>query len=91
MKGVYPTNISDPYVCLAFGIVENAVDEYREACTDRRYEIKTTGKVSHRTKARCKELESFFKSEWFTLLCPYDGKTIMHACQKEGYVVPCLD
>lgn len=94
MKGVYPTNISDPYKCLAMAIVEKAVYDYLAVCAARRREIKETKKVSYRTRHKANELEDFFRSEWFELLCPYDGEAIIHACinrANRGLVVSCPD
>lgn len=85
MQGVADTNISDPYKCLALAIVENAVYDYRDALRRRRSELHLDGRVKKSTEENLAEIEDFFQSEWFELLCPYDGLTLMHACRNGRY------
>lgn len=68
---------------LAYGIVEEAVEEYEFAlqrmAVDADY---MSGTVKFRVSQKIEELERFFKSDWCYELCGYDGHDIMAQVQR---------
>lgn len=68
---------AEAYEHLAKGIVIQAIEDYRKVLhgnTINRY-----GKL----KKDKKELEKFFKSQWFHFLCDWDGVTLMKIIQEQ--------
>ena len=56
-----------PYEYLANAVILQAVNDYRKA----------------KTSAERKEIEKFFRSEWFTYLTPLDGETLIRKLREE--------
>lgn len=65
------------YQRLANGVILQAVADYRKAL---RGKLVIPGQSPERT---IKELESFFKSEWFRMLSKIDGETLMNKIKGE--------
>ena len=69
--------IEDAYNHLAKSIVIQAVEDYRQTLHGKPL---FRGGNYHRHK---KEIERFFQSEWFSMLCDWDGITLMHLIRKQ--------
>lgn len=70
----------DNYYALAGAIARRAMLDYVFVCRSRK-------NVKYESYSR-EELESFFRSEWFEMLCPMDGEVLMQmiidSCEKRG-------
>ena len=65
----------DAWLSLAEAIVEQACWDYLQVLS---------GKCKSRENVLCrKEIEDFFHSEWFEILCALDGDAILHRLQDE--------
>lgn len=62
---------------LAKGIVIQAIEDYRRALHNKHL---TQYK---KTKNNRKALERFFRSDWFELLCDWDGETLIKTIQEQ--------
>ena len=60
----------DHYYALAGAIVRRAMQDYQFVCKCRKRHTR------YESYSR-EELERFFRSEWFDLLCPVDGEVLM--------------
>lgn len=69
-----------PYQNLAEAIILSAVQDYRDALTDKGSKHMTHVKSNN---AIIKECEKFFKSDWFRVLTNVDGEMIMNKIRKE--------
>ena len=67
----------DPYKELANGIVLRAVLDYKAAM--RRL---ARGKIVLSTMKEIKELEDFFRSDWFKVLSDLDGEEVIQQLRK---------
>ena len=70
----------DGYKALAHAIVISAAESYKYTLIAMRNYI-----VSHSTLKRKEELESFFLSEWFSLLSGLDGRCFIKKMQEVYY------
>lgn len=67
----------EAYEHLAKGIIIQAIEDYRNALN---------GKSINRhvdVNKDIKELERFFRSQWFTFLCEWNGETLMELIKKQ--------
>lgn len=64
-----------PYKGLAAGIVNQAVNDYRKLLVRWRKYPKYRRRPSERQKLA--ELEEFFRSDWYQILCTVDGELVM--------------
>lgn len=71
-------SIGNPYENLANAIILTAVEDYRRALT--RYVKNPKGKEA---AADVKELESFFKSSWYSVLTSVDGEFLIKKMRAE--------
>lgn len=68
--------IKENYERLAEAIVSKAIADYRSA-------YRRQLKHGEGTTFRTKELEDFFKSDWFKMLCNLDGQWIIESVQAQ--------
>ena len=69
--------IEEAYDHLAKSIVIQAIDDYRKTLHGIPL-FRGGNYLKHR-----KEIERFFKSEWFLMLCDWDGITLMNTIQEQ--------
>lgn len=69
-----------PWQKLANAIVEQAVKDYRTAQS----RIKANPQSADRAKADVKQLERFFRSQWFEVLTDVDGRAVLARLRKEA-------
>lgn len=67
----------EAYEHIAKGIVIQAIEDYRNTLRG-----KSINKHVNVMKDM-KELERFFRSEWFTYLCDWDGETLMKIIKEQ--------
>lgn len=73
--------VAENYDKLAKAIVKKAVDDYRTEL--RRLKYRKAGNRSEESYSyRVFELEQFFLSDWFTVLCNVDGQSVIDAMRK---------
>lgn len=65
------------YVLLAHAIVEKAVEDYRELLKMKSSEMPGA------PNCNLKELEAFFRSDWFKTLCDLDGEKVLEELKEE--------
>lgn len=68
----------DPYKVLAYAIIRQAIDEYRNVLVLMAGRLRQDRKPMAQHLWRASEIEEFFNSEWFMLLSPVDGKRLMN-------------
>ena len=68
-----------PWQKLANAIVEQAVEDYRKA----QARIKANPMIADHAKVELRQLERFFRSQWFEALTDVDGQLILSRLKKE--------
>ena len=68
-----------PWQKLANAIVEQAVEDYRKA----QARIKANPMIADHAKVELRQLEQFFRSQWFEALTDVDGQLILSRLKKE--------
>ena len=68
-----------PWQKLANAIVEQAVEDYRKA----QARIKANPMNADHAKVELRQLEQFFRSQWFEALTDVDGQLILSRLKKE--------
>ena len=68
-----------PWQKLANAIVEQAVEDYRKA----QARIKANPMIAGHAKVELRQLEQFFRSQWFEALTDVDGQLILSRLKKE--------
>ena len=76
---------TDPYGELANAIIIQAVDDYKTALKD--YKKAKSDKDRDNIKYRLRPIESFFKSDWYSLLTNVDGEMIIKRIREQIGVV----
>ena len=69
-----------PWQKLANAIVEQAVEDYRKA----QARIKANPMIADHAKVELRQLEQFFRSQWFEALTDVDGQLILSRLKKEA-------
>lgn len=73
-------DLSEKYCDLANGIIEQAVNDYRKALRMKKKNSNYTPKDRYMS---IENLESFFKSKWFSALTKIDGIWLMNKIKEE--------
>ena len=68
-----------PWQKLANAIVEQAIEDYRKA----QARIKANPMLADHAKVELRQLEQFFRSQWFEALTDVDGQLILSRLKKE--------
>lgn len=69
-----------PWQKLANAIVEQAVEDYRKA----QARIIANPMIADHAKVELRQLERFFRSQWFEVLTDVDGQLILSRLKKEA-------
>ena len=69
-----------PWQKLANAIVEQAVEDYRKV----QARIKANPMIADHAEAELRQLERFFRSQWFEALTDIDGRLILSRLKKEA-------
>ena len=72
---------NNPYQALAHAIVYRTVEDYRRALTEADAPLSESRR--HEAQRMIWECETFFRSEWFEMLCGLDGETIIKRLKEE--------